>query len=355
MTGRTGPRAKLDPRSREVLSSVVVTYIRSASPVSSRQLTKGGAFSLSPASLRNSMADLEDLGFLTHPHVSAGRVPTDLGYRTFVEELMEVRDPSEDDRRQIALGLDHEPVDIDRFLHVTSRLLSKLTGEVAVAAAPGSFRFVLLSVQFTRVAERKILVVQISETGLVDNRLIETRDDYSSAELEEISRRLTADCAGRSLSDIRKLLMSALEEEKVRFDAALRRALDLGRKAFSEGGGVDEEVVVEGTDKILDKPEFRKDVETLRRMFHAFDEKARLVNLLTDCLPGRGSSVVIGSESPFTGETQTAVVAATYGTGERVLGAIGVIGPRRMEYSRVLPMVEEMGRYVSRRLAEETP
>ena len=333
---------------------MVVTYIRSASPVSSRQLTRDGSFALSPASLRNSMADLEDLGMLTHPHVSAGRVPTDLGYRTFVEELMEVQGPSEDDRRQIARGLDREPVDVDRFLHATSRLLSDLTGEVALVAAPGSFRFVLQSIQFTRVAERKVLVVQISESGLVENRLIETRDDYQALELEEVSRRLTAEYAGRSFSEIRRLLLSALEEEKVRFDAELRRALDLGQRAFSEGGSVDEEVVVEGTDKILDKPEFRKDVEMLRRMFHAFHEKARLVNLLTDCLPGRGTAVVIGSESPLTDETQTSVVVATYGTGGRVLGALGVIGPRRMEYSRVLPMVEEMGRYVSRRLAEET-
>ena len=301
------------------------------------------------------MADLEDLGLLTLPLVSAGRVPTDLGYRTFVEELMQVEGPSEDDRRQIALGLDRVPGEVDRFLHATSRLLSHLTGEVALVSAPGSFRFVLQSVQFTRVAERRVLVVQISESGLVENRLIETRDDYAAAELEDVSRRLTAEYAGRSFSEIRKLLLSALEEEKVRFDAELRRALDLGQRAFSEGGGVDEEVVVEGTEKILDKPEYSKDVELLRRMFHAFNEKARLVNLLTDCLPGRGTAVVIGSESAFTDETQTSVVAATYGAGGRILGALGVIGPRRMEYGRVVPMVEEMGRYVSRRLAEENP
>jgi heat-inducible transcriptional repressor len=354
MPGDPLRRVSLDPRSREVLSSVVSAYIRSASPVSSRQLTRGGAFNLSPASLRNSMADLEDLGFLTHPHVSAGRVPTDLGYRTFVEELMEAQGPSEDERRQISEGLDGESVELDRFLHATSRLLSRLTGEVAVVATPGSFRFVLQSVHFSRVAERKTLVVQVSEAGLVDSRLIETREDYGTAELESISRRLTVDYAGRSLSEARKLLLAALEEEKVRFDEELRRALDLGRKAFSEGGNVDEEVVVEGTETILDKPEFRKDVDALRRMFHAFDEKARLVNLLTDCLPGKGTTVMIGSENPFTGETQTSVVATTYGSGGRVLGTLGVIGPRRMHYSRVLPMVEALGRYVSLRLAEET-
>src|SRR5512140_3448197 len=170
--GKPTPHPPLDPRSRDVLSSVVATYIRSAAPVSSRQLTKGGAFSLSPASLRNAMADLEDLGFLTHPHVSAGRIPTDLGYRTFVEELMTVEDPSESDRAEISRGLDREPVEIDRFLHATSRVLSRLTGEVAVIAAPGSYRFVLQSVQFTHVAERKILVVEVSESGLVNSRLI---------------------------------------------------------------------------------------------------------------------------------------------------------------------------------------
>jgi len=300
------------------------------------------------------MAELEELGFLSHPHVSAGRVPTDLGYRTFVEELMTAEVPSDEDRREIALGLDAEPVEVDRFLHATSRLLSRLTGEVAVVSAPGSGRFVLQSVQFTRVAERKILVVQVSAAGLVDSRLIETRHDHPAQELEEVSRRLTVDFAGKSLGEIRRLLLVALEEEKVRFDDALRRALELGRRAFASEGGVDGDVVVEGTERMLEKPEFANDVEGLRRMFRAFDEKARLVNLLTDCLEGRESAVVIGSESPFTGETRTAVVATTWGPGTRVLGALGVIGPRRMEYARILPLVEELGRYVSRRLHEET-
>ena len=128
--------APLDRRSRDVLSSIVVAHIRSAAPVSSRELTRGGAFRLSPASIRNAMAELEELGFLSHPHVSAGRVPTDLGYRTFVEELMTAETPSDEERREIALGLDAEPVDVDRFLHATSRLLSRLTGEVAVVSAP---------------------------------------------------------------------------------------------------------------------------------------------------------------------------------------------------------------------------
>ncbi|MGA7991004.1 MAG: heat-inducible transcriptional repressor HrcA [Thermoanaerobaculia bacterium] len=344
----------LDGRSREVLASVIVAYIESAVPVSSRQLTKGGKFGLSSASLRNAMADLEDLGFLTHPHVSAGRVPTDLGYRAFVRELMTTRLPSAEERARIAGELAAEPFETDRFFQAASRVLSRLTGEVGVVAAPASARFVLESVHFTRLTERRILVAEVSDAGLVESRLIETRDDFSQSELDAISRRLTSDYAGRTLDEIRGLLLEALAEEKSRVDRALARALELGRKAFAEGRPEGDAVFVDGIDSLLEKPEFRGDVEALRRMFRVFEEKARLVSLLTDCLGWAGARVVIGSESPFTGETQTAVVTVPYLKGDRVLGALGVVGPRRMEYDRVVPLVEELGRCVSRRLSEGT-
>jgi heat-inducible transcriptional repressor len=342
----------LDGRSREVLASVIVAYIESAVPVSSRQLTKGGKFGLSSASLRNAMADLEDLGFLMHPHVSAGRIPTDLGYRAFVSELMTTRLPSAEERARIAEELAPEPFETDRFFQATSRVLSRLTGEVGVVAAPASARFVLDSVHFTRLTERKILVAEVSDAGLVESRLIETRDDYAQVELDAISRRLTVDYAGRTLDEIRAHLLEALAEEKSRMDRALARALELGRRAFAEGRQENDAVFVDGTESLLEKPEFRGDVEALRRMFRAFEEKARLVSLLTDCLSWDGARVVIGSDSAFTGETQTAVVTAPYRKGDRVLGALGVVGPRRMEYERVVPLVEELGRYVSRRLTE---
>lgn len=341
----------LDERSREVLASVISAYIRSCVPVSSRHLTKTGAFALSSASLRNAMADLEDLGFLMHPHVSAGRVPTDLGYRTFVRELMLTTEPSAEERARIATDLGAEAFEMDRFLQATSRVLSRLTGEVGVVAAPDSGRFILESVHFTRVAEKKVLVVQVSGGGLVDSRLIETRDDYEQRELDTISRILTVDYAKKSLREISLLLVAALEEEKVRFDAALARALELASLAFAADRVPGDEVYVEGTETILEKPDYQ-DIDMLRKMFHAFDEKARLVKLLTDCLASPAPSVVIGSESVFTGETQSAVVTAAYGRGDQVLGVLGVIGPKRMQYSRVIPIVQELGRYVTRRLTE---
>ncbi len=344
---------KLDSRSREILSSVIVTHIRSAAPVSSRQLTKEG-FGLSPASLRNTMADLEDLGFLTHPHVSAGRIPTDLGYRTFVSELMKVKEPTPEERHLISEELESEPGEVDRFLHAASRVLSRLTGEVAVISAPGTGRFVLQSVHFARVAESRVLAVQVSDTGLVETRLIETSVDFGPLELDAISRRLTTEFAGHSLLEIQGLLISALVEEKARFDSALKKALELGQKTFCEKTKGTEDVVVEGTERILEKPEFLRDVEALRRLFRALDEKVRLVRLLSDCLSQPGLTVVIGSENPFTGETSCSVVAAAYGSGSRILGAVGVIGPKRMEYVRIVPLVEEIGRSLTRRLSEET-
>jgi len=348
-----GAWGQLDQRSREVLASVVWAYIRSAMPVSSRQLTRSGEFGLSSASLRNAMADLEELGYLTHPHASAGRVPTDLGYRVYVKELMTARPPGLAERAKIESGLGSEPFELERFLHATSRVLSELTGEVAVVAAPDSAHVVLRSVHFTRVAERKVVVVTVSGEGLVGSRLIETREDFSPEALQSVSNRLTADYAGRTLLEIRALLLSQLQEEKVRFDAEIARALELARGAFAEERPGGETLVVEGAATILEKPEFQRDVDSLRRMYRALEEEARLVDLLTDCLAGGGhTAVLIGSDSEFTDETRTAVVVSAYRSGDRVLGALGVIGPRRMEYPRVVPLVEELGRYVTKRLSE---
>jgi heat-inducible transcriptional repressor len=343
----------LDERSREVLASVVSAHIRSAAPVSSRHLSRSGAFALSSASLRNAMADLEELGFLTHPHVSAGRIPTDLGYRTFVRELMRPAEPSVEDREQMEAELGGEGTAMDRFLQSASRVLSRLTGEVAVVTAPDARRFALESVHFTRVAERKVLVVQVSQAGLVDTRLVETREDYAQAELDAIGKRITVDYARRPLLEIGRLLMAALEEERVRLDAALTRALELARLAFSSPTpAVDVgDVWVEGTERIFDKAEYR-DVETLRRLFGAFEEKARLVALLADCIASPAASIVIGSESDFTGEIGSSVVTAGWGRGDEVLGVVGVIGPKRMPYSRVIPLVQELGRTMTRRLTE---
>lgn len=341
----------LEGRSREVLASVVCTHIRSAAPVSSRQLMESGAFGLSAASLRNAMADLEELGFLTHPHVSAGRVPTDLGYRAFVDELMPSQPPTAAERARIAAELSPGSFDLQRFLLATSRLLSILTGEVAVVAACRP-DLILEALHFTRVGERKVLLVEVREPGLVDSRLIETREDYSQRELEDISRRLTADYAGRPLPEIRARILDALEEEKVRVDAALNRMFELARQVFGEGPEPGATVFVEGKETIFEKPEFQTDVEALRLLFQAFDEKVRLVNLLTDCLGRTAASVVIGSESPFTGKTGSAVVSAPIRRNDRVLGFVGVLGPRRLEYARVIPMVEELSRFVSRRLTE---
>ncbi len=343
----------LDGRSRDVLASVVTAYIENATPVSSRQLTQRGRFGLSSASLRSAMADLEEGGFLTHPHVSAGRVPTDLGYRTFVEELMTKEGPNDAERTLMAFELSPESLELDHFLQATSRVLALLTGQVGIVAAPAPVRSVLRSVHFTRIAQRNVLVAQISDAGLVESRVIETEEEFSQPELDEISRRLTADFGGRSLEEIRRLLLLALEEEKARMDAAVIRALQLGRRAFGPVRGSGQSIWVEGTENLLQKPEFRHDVESLRRMFRAFEERAHLVSFLTDCLSPDGVTVVIGSESPFTGDVQGSVVTAAYRRGDRVLGALAVIGPRRMEYSRIIPMVEELGQFVTSRLSEE--
>ena len=343
----------LDGRSREVLASVIVAYIESAVPVSSRQLTRGGKFGLSSASLRNAMADLEDLGFLTHPHVSAGRIPTDLGYRAFVRELMTTRLPSAEERARIAEELAPEPFETDRFFQATSRVLSRLTGEVGVVAAPASARFVLDSVHFTRLTDRRILVAEVSDAGLVESRLIETRDDFAQVELDAISRRLTVDYAGKTLDEIRGLLLDALAEEKVRMDRALARTLELGRRAFAEEPPRGRRRL-RGRDRVSAReagiPRRRRgaapDVPRVRGKGAAREPPHGLPVLRT----ARASSSARTAPSRARPRRPSSRCRTARETGSSARSASS--GPRRMEYDRVVPLVEELGRYVSHRLTE---
>jgi heat-inducible transcriptional repressor len=338
----------LDGRSRAILKEIIRVHVDTGRPVSSRALFKSQRFALSPASIRNIMADLTDAGFLAQPHTSAGRVPTDRAYRLYIDELMRQRKVNDEIREQVDSDLDSAGGDVSRLFTAASRLLSELSGEVGFVVAPDELHTVIKSLRFLAVAPGKILVVQVSEPDVVASTVLETDVEFMPAELEAISSRLTREYGGLTLHEVRRRLIAALERERAEADRMLGRAAALARRALEKRDGEDR-LYYEGTSNLLEKPEF-SDVDSLKRIFHAFDEKAKLLDLVSRYLESRGTSVVLGSEDSRAVDPQLSAVLTSYGTGETLTGMLGVIGPARREYTRVIPVVELLGRAVSERL-----
>lgn len=341
----------LDSRARDVLREIVMQHVSTGEAVSSRSLSKGGRFQLSPASLRNVMADLEDLGYLQQPHTSAGRVPTDRGYRFFIEHLMKSRALSQRERETIDDQVAHAN-EIDEVLQATSRLLSELSDQVGVVFMPTLLQFTIRSMDFISIAENRILCVIVGTNGVVVNKVIDTSDPFNREELEKISRYITGEFFGMSLDLIRRRLVSMTQEERARHDQMLQKTISLGIEAVNDVTPVEHELYLEGTASILTKPEFA-DAISLRKTFLALQEKEKLIGLLNRCLTEDGLQILIGSETDFTQVHNFSIVARPYGKQSAPLGIVGILGPMRMEYARMAPLVDYLGRALSRKIEEE--
>ncbi len=342
---------ELDPRAREVLREIVMQHIASGEPIGSRTLSKSGKFQLSPASLRNVMADLEELGFLAQPHTSAGRIPTDRGYRFFIDHLMKSRALTPREREvideEVAVG-----DQIDDVLHHASSLLSKLSDQVGVVFMPTLLQFAIRSMDFISVAESKILCVIVGTNGVVVNKVLETRFPFTRDELEKIGRYITVEFTGYTLDAIRRRLIRMTEQERAQHDAMLQKTIALGIEAVNDVVPFDHDLYVEGATSILNKPEY-SDAASLRKTFLALQEKEKLVDLLETCLREEGLQILIGSESDFTQVHNFSIVARRYGSTAAPLGMVGIIGPMRMEYARMAPLVDYLSRALSRKIEEQ--
>jgi heat-inducible transcriptional repressor len=343
------PDIELDPRAREVLREIVMQHIASGEPIGSRTLARCGKFQLSPASLRNVMADLEELGFLAQPHTSAGRIPTDRGYRFFISHLMKPRALSTREREEIDEGVSVGS-EIDDVLHHASAILSKLSDQVGLVFMPTLLQFAIRTMDFIAVAENRIMCVIVGTNGVVVNKVIETRFLFTRDELEKIGRYITIEFAGLTLDAIRRRLIRMTELERAQHDAMLQKTISLGIDAVNTP--YDHDLYVEGASSILNKPEY-SDAASLRKTFLALQEKEKLVDLLETCLSEEGLQILIGSESDFTQVHNFSIVARRYGSTSAPLGMVGIIGPMRMEYARMAPLVDYLSRALSRKIEEE--
>jgi heat-inducible transcriptional repressor len=328
--------SELSHRAKQILYAAVTEFVATGEPVGSRTLAKRG-IELSPASIRNVLADLEEAGYLRQPHTSAGRVPTDRAFRLFIDALMQLQELSQMERAKIEESFERlEPG--EDVLHTAGRLLSELTGTAAVVVSPRAPNLTLKHMRFIRTVPGQVLAVLVMSNGAVQNRFLAAT--VSEDDLVRIHNLLDDVIEGRSLGDLRDLFARRLQTERVRQDELRRRAFALGEAAVA---GVTNdtkrvEVVIEGRSKLLDLPEFA-DASGIKDVVAALDEQQKLIELLDATVAAKGTSVVVGSEAGQLGGGQLAIVGATYTDHGRTSGSVGVIGPTRMDYPKVVPLV----------------
>ncbi len=349
MTEKTAGTAEVgDERTREVLREIVRLHAETGRPVSSRRLAKLPRFHASAATLRNIMADLTDAGFLTQPHTSAGRVPTEKGYRYYVLSLMRPREITPNLRELVSADLDgagHEPA---RLFPAVSRLLSRLTGEVGLVIAPDARRTVVREIRFVPIGHDRAVTIQVGEGDVVFTRVIDTEGRFDAASLERAGNYLTAHFGGSTLLAMRNRIELALQEDRTRLDAIVTGALELAGKLIAETSPT--QVFTEGTRQLLGRAEL-SNPDLLRKIYRSFEEKADLLELVERCLEGQGPRIVMGTESHLTADAPLSAVLTRYGGENQPPGVLGIVGSLRMSYPKVIPLVEFLGRAVSERLS----
>jgi heat-inducible transcriptional repressor len=336
----------LPERDKRILAVLVQAYIDQGEPVSSLWLASRG-FGVSSATLRNVLARLEEQGYVRQPHTSAGRVPTDLGYRAYVDQLMAERRASRPGPRVEARLRRAGTVD-DLLSHV-SHEVSRASHHVGFAIAPATDTTRLEHLEFVPLDGGKILVVLISDGGQISHKVIEPAERYGSVELQQAANYLNSEFRGRSLVEVRHTVLDRLREERTLYDALMERALLLANSTF-DGMDAAPVVFIQGTALLLDDlggedPEAT--LQTLRALLRMIEEKTKLVQLLDEYLSGSGLTVVIGSEHLAPDLRSFSIVAATYSDG-RGTGTVGVIGPTRMRYSRAINAVDSFSRAITR-------
>jgi heat-inducible transcriptional repressor len=335
---------QLDERPREILRLIVRSYVTTGEPVGSRTLSKVIDWRLSPATIRNIMADLEEEGFLVQPHTSAGRIPSEKGYRHYVDSIGDSR-LSKSDERYISRMLSESDTP-EEIMSRASFVLSSISNNVGIVFAPPMAQTLLKHIEFVTLGEGKILVIFVSNSGLVQRRLIRMADGFTQDELDQAGRYLVDKFAGKNLMQIRNELLRMMQEERTLYDRmlSLLRAWRDSLTAVTEP----EAVYVEGAANILNKPEFA-DVERMRHLFRMFEEKSRLVKILNECIANHGAegvNIAIGSELGKPEMRDFTLITTSYASSDHNTGFLGIIGPTRMEYERGICIVTYLGRVI---------
>lgn len=338
----------LEDRAKILLKALVERYIADGQPVGSRTLSRASGLELSAATIRNVMADLEELGLIVSPHTSSGRVPTARGYRLFVDTMLTARPMCLDDiasqtREQL------QPDQPQRVISNAAQMLSSLSQFVGVVTAPRKAT-VFRHIEFLRLGERRILVILVAPDGDVQNRVIFTAQDHTQSQLIEASNQLNAHYSGLSIEEMRERLKSEVEVLRADMAALMQAAVQAGGEVMAEST---DNVVVSGERNLLTVQDFSNDLGSLRRMFDLFEQKTQLMRLLDGSSRAEGVNIYIGGESQIVPFEELSVVSAPYQIDGQVVGTLGVIGPTRMAYDRMIEIVDITSRLVSNALSQK--
>ena len=334
----------LDDRSKLLLKTLVERYIADGEPVGSRTLSRAAGLELSPATVRNVMSDLEDLGLIVSPHTSAGRIPTARGYRLFVDTMLTVRR----ERLAVVDGLAGSGLAAEQPRQVLSQAalllsnLSQFVGVVMTPRRPSVFRHI----EFLSLSERRVLVILVSPDGDVQNRIIHTQVDYSQQQLQEAANFLNAHYAGLAMDEVRLRLKTEVDALRGEITSLMVKAVDAGSEAMEQ-----DDVVISGERNLLSVSEFSHDMGHLRKMFDLFEQKTQLMRLLEVSNQAEGVRIFIGGESQVVPFEELSVVSAPYAVNGEVVGTLGVIGPQRMAYDRMIQIVDITAKLVSNALS----
>ncbi|MDX1251724.1 MAG: heat-inducible transcriptional repressor HrcA [Gammaproteobacteria bacterium] len=329
---------EISERALRLLKTLVESYVREGQPVGSRMLARDSGLDLSPATIRNIMTDLEDRGIVASPHTSAGRIPTTKGYRLFVDALLTMRQPDQAEvmrlKSQFSLG-----ADVEHLLGSASSMLSGITRMAGVVMAPRRELTVLRQIEFLPLSgDNRVLVIVVTNQYQVQNRIINTPRRYSESELQQVANYLNAAFAGKDLHAIRSVLLSEMDAARTTMNDMMQTAVTMAEKVFAapadEAG-----YVVAGQTNLMDFAELSS-VEKLRQLFDAFSQKRDMLHLLDQCLRAETVQVFIGAESGYKAFDECSIVAAPYEIDSQAVGVLAVVGPTRMAYDRVIPLVD---------------
>lgn len=326
----------ISERAQILLKTLVERYIRDGQPVGSKALAEDTRLELSTATIRNVVADLERLGLVKAPHTSAGRIPTELGYRMFIDNLVTIKPLKSAEVKTLTETLDQE-VDTSRLVESASNLLSGLTQMAGVVMMPFQQQVALRQIEFLPLSDNRVLAILIFNECDVQNRVIHTSRQYSLPELERIANYLNRQFIGKDVSTVRRQLVEEMQGAQERMDKMMRSAIEMAQQALD--GVEPHDYVMAGETNLMGYEEMA-DVTRLKQLFDAFNEKQGILDLLDKSLQARGVQIFIGQESGFEVLDNCSVITAPYSAKDEVLGVVGIIGPKRMAYDRIIPVVD---------------
>lgn len=343
--------SELDERAQILLKVLIQKYIEEGQPVGSRALSRESGLNLSSATIRNVMVDLEELGLVVSPHTSAGRIPTESGYRLFVDSLLTVKPLQFAQIEKLRDDIEIKD-DSSRMLATASKLLSGLTSMAGLVSMPKREVVNFRHIEFLPLSNARVLVILVTNEQEVHNRVIHTSRQFSPAELLQISNYLNSIFEGLTLKDVRKFIVNELRDTQQQMNHEMISAVEMAHIAFKEERSTDRDYVLSGETNLMGFNEL-SDMDRMRQLFDAFNQKRDIIHILDRCLDADGVQVFIGEESGYKPLANCSIVTTTYQAGEEMVGVLGVIGPTRMEYERVIPLVDVTAKILSSALNQK--